>query len=236
MASKAWTPDELYYLKNHYGKVPNTILIKHLNRSYASIQHKAQREGLTEPSTTTRQPWTEKEIKILERNYERTGAEKLAKRLKRSVRSVRKKAQALGLNAYINDNLYLRTLADCFQCDPSVIHRWIRNGLPARQIQRGNLTLYQIQTSDFWQWAEQHQSQIPFQKYIHQSLLPEPEWVHNILRNSKVTKHRKPITKSEINYVLYARSQGRSFKDIAKNLQRTEDSIKHIWRDHKNQA
>jgi hypothetical protein len=232
MAGKPWTEEELFYLKGHYGKVSIQKIARQLQRSYQSVQHKAQTEKLTKPAVT-RKPWSDKELQILERNYEKKGATYVAKRLKRSLISVKRKAQHLGLNSYQIETLSLRTLADSFRSDPSVIHRWIRQGLPHRTYPRGQLTIYCFDQDEFWEWAKTHTTLIPWQKYVAYSLLPEPPWIKPLIKQAFSTRNRSPITTSEIQQVLRARQTGMSFAQIANELHRTENSVKHIWRKHR---
>lgn len=221
--------EELFYLHGHYNKVPVKRIAKQLNRSYCSVQRKAQQEHLT-ISNKNRQAWTSQEIKILERNYEKKGADYVAKRLHRSLNSVKRKAQALSLNSYQIESLSLRTLAQSFQSDTSVVHRWIKQGLPHKTYQRGHLTIYSFEQESFWEWAKTHTDSIPWQKYEPYSLLPEPTWIKPLIQQSFGCRNRMPITQTDIQTVIHNRQNGMSFAQIAKELHRTVHSVKHIWK------
>lgn len=232
-----WTEDEEYFLKSLYGKRTISYIAEKLNRTNSSVQHKAKELGVSQVATqSNREKWTNEEIEFLQKKYETIGAHNVAAHLGRSVSSVKHKANRMNLNSYITGHILLTTLAKNFQSDPSVVHRW-RNeyGLKMRKQNRGGLTLYRIYPEDFWEWAESHKDIIPFHKYKKGSILPEPVWLDEAINSVKVVNSRKKITKHDISYVLYHRSHGRSFVEIAAALGRSQYSIKHIWREHKDE-
>lgn len=181
-----------------------------------------------------RKEWTEEEVAFLEKWYEKRGVQFFAERFGRTKESVKHKAQKLGLNAYVCEELYVKMVARCFNCDPSVVNRWIdMYGLPFRKVQRGQMACRLISTDNFWKWAKDHKNVVPWQKYERQSLLPEPEWLNECIKDA-VKNNRKKVSTLEINSVIYMRNRGKSFEEIANELGRTVDSVKHIWRKYGN--
>ena len=177
---------------------------------------------------------TKQEEEYIHKFYEKRGVSYLAKKLNRTEASVKRKAQSLGHNAYICEDLYIRTVAKCFNCDSRVITRWIEKfGLACRVVQRGKMTCRLIDPKVFWKWASEHKDLIPWSKYERLSILPEPEWVKESIKEYEKKNNRKHITDIEILYVVNYKKKGYSYKYIASELQRTEDSIKHIWRKYK---
>lgn len=178
-----------------------------------------------------RKEWTEEEVAYLEKYYERRGVDYIAMRLNRSLHSVKRKAQRLGYNAYICEDLYVRTIAKCFDCDSRVINRWIDvYGLPYRTVERGQAICKLISVKDFWKWANNHINLIPWSKYERFSIIPEPKWLDNVIKEYGIKNNRKRITYAEKQHVIWLRKQGKSFNEIASEMHRTVDSIKHIWR------
>lgn len=178
-----------------------------------------------------RREWTDKEIRYLENNYNKYDVAYIAERLHRSKDSIKRKAQRLGYNAYICNDLYLTSVAKSFNSDISVVKRWIKKyDLPCNYIQRGQIKCGLISIKQFWKWADAHRDVIPWIKYERYSILPEPKWLHEVISLPKNKSHRKPITLYEKTFVITERRKGKSFKEIATILNRTEDSIKHIWR------
>ena len=178
-----------------------------------------------------RRQWTENEVAYLEKYYERRGVDYIAKRLNRTSQSIKRKAQSLGYNAYLCEDLYVRTMAKCFQSDSLVVNRWIRLGLPYRLVQRGQSSCKLISVKDFWKWAEKNKNIIPWNKYERYSILPEPKWLNEAIKASFALKNnRKPITYAERQKVVYLKKSGKKINEIAIALNRTPDSIKHILR------
>ena len=226
-----WTKQHELYLKKYYGQKSITEIANTLGRSNASIQRKAQRMNLTTLRKTESRPWTQEEIEYIEKWYEKRTVDFLAKKFNRTRYSIKRKAQNLGLNAYVCHELYVRTVASCFNCDSRVINRWIdKYDLPCKLIQRGNATCKLIEAEKFWKWAENNKDIIPWQKYESYSILPEPDWLKETIRNNKTKNDRKPITTIEKTRVINMRKKGKTFKEIAVELNRTVDSVKHIWR------
>ena len=175
--------------------------------------------------------WTEQEIEYLEKFYESRGVSYLAKKLDRTLYSVKRKAQKLGHNAYACEDLYVRTIARNFNCDSRVINRWIeRYNLPCKVVQRGQATCRLVTVDNFWKWAKNHQDLIPWAKYERYSILPEPKWLNDTIKSYAIKNNRKRITPIEKQQVIKMRKQGMSFEEIAVKMNRTTDSIKHIWR------
>lgn len=228
-----WSDKEVLYLKKWYNKKTITEISKILKRSYNSVQAKAQKMNLCIPKDTERKEWTEEEEDYMERFYGKRGNDFIAKKFNRSVCSIRRKAQSMGLNAYIGEELYVKQVSYCFNCDSRVINRWIdKFNLPYREYIRGTSRCRMINVKSFWKWAENNKNIVPWNKYERYSLLPEPEWVKNVLSTSVDIKHRNPISSYEKSFVIRSRQKGVSFKDIAEELGRTVDSVKHIWRDN----
>lgn len=180
-----------------------------------------------------RRDWTPEEEQYLEKWYEKRGVLFLAKKLKRTENSVKRKAQSMGMNAYVLEKLYVRTVAKCFNCDSSVINRWIsKYNLPYSQVIRGQATCKLIDQEQFWKWAKEHQSIIPWNKYESGSILPEPDWLKDTIRNYAYKNNRKSITDYDRLAVVSLRRKGCTFKEISEQTGRTLDSVKHIWRDY----
>lgn len=234
MSGRLWTKQELQYLHAYYQEKPVKDIAKTLQRSYSSVQRKAQALGLTQPNPSQRKTWTEDEITFLLRYYETRGALYVAKHLDRTIASVKHKARKEGLNAYVNEFLSLTALADAFQCDQTVIHRWIEKfELPMKLLRFKSYQQYRIDAHHFWKWAAQHRDIIPWRTYQRYSILPEPKWLSYEIQQDFDNRHRQPISIYDINYVIRNHQNGMTFRSIAENLHRTEHSVKHIWRQHR---
>ena len=178
-----------------------------------------------------RREWTTDEEDYLERWYDKKGVPFIAKKLNRTKDSIKRKAQNMGLNAYAGEKLYVRSIAKCFNCDSRVINRWISNyGLPYSKVIRGQATCQLIEQKEFWIWAKENENLIPWNKYNQGTILPEPEWVKEKIRSYSYKNNRTPISDYDILNVASLKRRGYSFSQIAKEIGRTEESVKHIWK------
>lgn len=233
MVRRFWTVQEEKYLRAVYGTKTNPEIGKDLKRSARSVQAKAAKLGLTDPSRRGKvRPWTPEEVAYLEKYYEKRSTEFIANKFHRTKNSVKRKAQNLGKNVYIAEDLYVKQIAYAFNCDSRVVNRWINKfGLPFKAVKRGKMIFRTINVQEFWLWAVEHKKQIPFHKYERYNLLPEPDWLMAEVRGYEAKNHRKPISWIEKVEVKRMMQQGLSHKEIAKELNRTIDSIRHISRE-----
>lgn len=177
-----------------------------------------------------RKAWTDKEEKYLENQYTDKSSEEIAKRLNRTIYSVRRKAATMNLGHY-KDNLSAKGLARCFDCDVSVVLRWIKKlKLPAKEIVYPSMTSYVIDHKIFWKWAENHKSEINWRKYKLNSLPLEPKWVigekHQMINSHK----REKYTDCEIAKIKLLLHKGMNYKEISKELNRSYYSISSLCR------
>lgn len=211
-------------------------LSKDLGRSISSVRSKTVSMGLHTPNDIRRK-WSGAEIAYIESNYERLGSLRVAKKLKRTVHSVQKKAQDLGVSIYFGDVLTGKAIARYFSCDYSVVKRWMNGfGLKHQVIEVGKVKRYQVKPTDFWKWAETHVSLIRWDKYEQGSILPEPDWVARAIKEYGQPNYRQPIKDSERVGMMrdYVVNQS-SLRDISEKYKRTVDSVKHILCERKTQ-
>lgn len=226
-----WTEKEIAYLKNNYKKIPNKTLALRLGRTMHSIQEKAQYLGIT-TKQQNRRAWEQEEVDYLILWYERTSCKRIAQILNRTVISVKKKAESIGLNTYLTDALRARQLCQAFNIDPRVVHRWTKKfDLPMRKENHGGQFYYKITVENFWIWAEGHKDIIPWHQYEKGSLIPEPDWLKDAIKNAAIpVKHRVKFTPLEIANIKYLKQRGKSISEISNEVGRTNQSIMHILR------
>lgn len=222
-----WTPKEDALLKNNK-ELSNTELAKLLNHSPSAIGNRKIRFGLTTKK------WSKKENEYLLSHYESMTYKEIAKKLNRSYFSVKSRATRLGLSKFTN-YISANQLAKSFNTVPStVINTWINKyGLPANKIVLSSYAYFQIDTNIFWNWAINHQDIVPFKQYEQFSLLPEPDNLNELIRNSKIKENsHKLFTVKEIQQIKKGYGKGKPIKKIAEEHQRTINSIRHvIWRE-----
>lgn len=178
-----------------------------------------------------RREWTEREVKYLNNRYLKQSVETTAKKLNRSIPSVKGKARKLGLNNYYGERISAKTLAKCFNSDIRVILRWIdKFNLPCKKVELDNQTRYSIDPVEFWKWAENHKDIINWKKYERETLFPEPSWINYEWKkdNGKPERHRNKITDFEKAAIKGMMRKGMGNKEIAKEINRTYYATVHI--------
>lgn len=177
-----------------------------------------------------RREWTVEEEKYMNKYYLRQPAKRTAKFLNRTIRSVRKKAAQMGLNNYYGDFLSISTIAKCFGVDVSVVKRWVEKfNLPAIKVQESkSKTRYQIDPVKFWNWADINRDEINWSGYEICSILPEPRWVEFEQARYKTKRHCQRFTDNEIVLIKHMVHRGMNAKEIAIEMSRTEESVKHV--------
>lgn len=176
--------------------------------------------------------WTDKEIRYLENKYEVMNLDHISKKLQRSPRSIKHKALELGLSTKAGEYLHARTLSICFGRDMRVIKRWMKEcNLPYKVVYRNSHPFYLIHPDDIWTWAKNHKDEMDWRQYKRYSILPEPDWIEEAIKSQTKLKHRCSISIYDKALVMKLRRRGYTHKQIAKELDRTVDSVKHIYRE-----
>lgn len=177
-----------------------------------------------------RTKWTKKEEDYLKKCYLSYPIKRIAEKLGRSESSVKHKAGKMGLNHYTN-GFNAKTVARCFNSDVKVVIRWIEKfGLPCKRVICDTQTRYVIDVKVFWKWAEEHRDIINWSKYESMSMCPESKWLKETVRNYGTSNTRKKFTEQEIITIKNLLHRGLGYKEIAKEMERSYYSIKHLCR------
>ena len=98
---KPWSVDEIRSLRRQYSRTGDADLARLFSCSEDEIRTKAEELALSKDKRTFKgRPmprWTEQQIEELRRDYPNTPNVELARRFRRSVKSVNSKAHGLGL-------------------------------------------------------------------------------------------------------------------------------------------
>lgn len=180
--------------------------------------------------------WSKEELEYLEDNWGIKSIPTISKNLNRSISGVRCKAYNVGLGRHINQGEYV-TL---FQLIKAIgygesysytVMKLEREKLPIKKkasIKRKYKIVY---LNDFWNWLDKNKHVLSFAKFEKGALGAEHEWV-NIKRNSdiknpsKVNHNRIWTQANDSKLIFMCESNRYTYKDIAKELNRTENAIK----------
>lgn len=176
--------------------------------------------------------WTTEEMNYLENKWGRVTVSYIAKKLGRTETSITLKAQRMKLGSrlageYVTFNELLTALG------LQGSYSWLRdkyinkNGLPAKR--KGKYLIIKI--DDFWKWAEQHKQILNFCHFEENMLGKEPEWVKEKrkadLSNPRKVNNNRPWTKEDDALLIQKTKSCRyTYKDLSKDLRRTENAIK----------
>lgn len=176
--------------------------------------------------------WTTEEIDYLENKWGIVTVSYIAKKLGRTETSITLKAQRMKLGSrlageYVTFNELLTALG------LQGSYSWLRdkyinkNGLPAKR--KGKYLIIKI--DDFWKWAEQHKQILNFCHFEENMLGKEPEWVKEKrkadLSNPRKVNNNRPWTKEDDALLIQKTKSCRyTYKDLSKDLRRTENAIK----------
>lgn len=128
-----------------------------------------------------------------------------------------------------NLQLSAKVVARCFGVDVSVVIRWINKfDMPCKKVVCGNQTRYLIEGNKFWKWAENNKDIINWSKYECMSILPEPKWLKETIRNYATPKAREKYTDDDIVNIRVLLSKGLSYAEIARETGRTYYGINHL--------
>lgn len=102
MTKRRWTPGEIEFLKQHYGKYPLTNLASLLGRTENAIRSRAGIERLTKQKSPQ---WTNEEIEFLKERFTEANDSQLARALRRTTSAIRNKIHELGLPREYLENI-----------------------------------------------------------------------------------------------------------------------------------
>jgi len=209
----------------HYREIANMM-----NRSEQAIYLKARKMGVV--LIQDRRKWTLEEEQQLRDNWGKYSIESLAKKMKRTVFSIKVKAMRMQLGPLLDGDLAslsVSDLVDIFNVSREIIlETWQNHGL---KIKAKRLTqkyhCYVVKINDLWQFLEENQGlwcSLQLEKNI---LGEEPEWlakkreqdVENPIMNYRVW------TVEEIRLARNLLEIGFNYEQIAERLNRSPDAV-----------
>ena len=178
--------------------------------------------------------WSAEEIAYLEEKWGVTSIPAIAKKLNRSINSIKCKAQKLGLGRFYHQGEYI-TLHQLIiaigqkQNYSYLNERLARDGFPIKYKTMINDKVKVVYIEDFWRWTKANQTKIDISKFEENSLGPEESWVKAKRKLDKVKNREYKTTpwtiqedrrlEQELNKYKY------SYIELSKMFNRTEGAI-----------
>jgi len=227
--SNAWPDEDIIQLKELAEKYHYTTIAKIMNRSENAIYIKARRLNIT---LFGRRAWTEAEEKQLSKEWGTVSIESLAKKMKRSVFSLRVKAIRLKLGAMIlNDyeKIIISDIVDVLNVSRDRIYTtWKKLGLNIKTTRVSkNRTYKYVTLEDLWDFLEKNQSQWDSRELEPLSLGVEPDWLPTKREKDRNAPPReyKVWTNEELGKATDLLLLGKDYDYIALVISRTPNAV-----------
>ena len=195
MDRQPWTKDDINTLKQYVEvdkKDPKEIA-KLMGRSEDSISIKINRLGL-KMTYSDKKFWTAEEEELLSDLWGSISVDKIAKKLDRTVSSVKNKANLLGLGSQMENNydgIRLPALCELFNVSANTVNiGWVALGLKTKTRYISNLTFYTyVEIKDLFSFLEMNQNIWDSRSLEKNILGKEPDW----LKAKRKSDKEKPL-------------------------------------------
>ena len=179
--------------------------------------------------------WTKEETEYLENSWGSTSIPRIAKKLNRSVNSIKCKAFKIGLQRFIDQGEYVTfnqfTKAIGYGSYSYLEKRLRKLDFPIKLKASVKMKYKIVYIDDFWKWAEQHKHDISFAKFEKGMLGEEPAWVEAKRKadskNPSKLAHNRKWTKEEDNLLIERlKAYKYTYADLSEEFNRTEAAVK----------
>lgn len=234
MRGKKWTEEKLARLKElaYLGKSIKDIA-NELDTTESSITNALHNYKIHR--RVSRSHWTDDELNLLEELWTNSNKSMsiLVKELGRNEQSIRHKAGELGLNAraFYADGYSASEIAKEIGVSKNTVYRWIKNkGLKAVKRRDLNLQLI-VPENELIKWLKENQDMYNASN-IDRYFIKNQPWLNEKIKQDSMLIHDKPVktrknkwTDEEASTVKNLVVRGKTVKQIAKRVNRTETAI-----------
>ncbi len=225
--SNIWQEEEIEQLKVLINeKKPVSEIANELNRTVNAIYQKAEKLGIP-----LNDIWTEEEQELLKEMWGNIKIETISKKLNRNTKAIKHQAVLMNLGSMITNNynhLTLTDLCEIFKISRDTIKStWIPRGLVVRKKSLSKKkSYYLVPIKSLFTFLEKNQDIWDIHNLEKNSLGKEPKWLkekrkqetHIAKKTNRWTNEQKALAK----LLIY---QGKSTKEIAEKLEKTEAAI-----------
>lgn len=183
-------------------------------------------------SSRNNRKWTKEELEYLQNNWGEQTPDIIARNLKRSVGAVINKSKKLELGSFLDNSEYVNafSITQLMGIDSHVIQRtWKNHGFKMTKKKiRGNERFEVIKFDKFLKWLRTHQDLWDSRKIPPYGLGTEPEWLKEKREKDKLLPAKSRGTKytpEEDNKIVLMYRMGRTQREIAQQLGRSESSV-----------
>lgn len=188
-----------------------------------------------------RRHWTKDELTFLEDNWGVVTVPHIAKKLERTIESVKLKAYRIGLGdpRFSSTDITLHQFTKISGIPYRTINQWCNDGVfPVSYKRYYKQRIKMVNIEKFWEWAGSHKEMLDLTRFEKGDLGIEPKWAEEKRKDDYITKqyrrksHNDAWTASEDNQLRFLVSKHKyTYPELANLLGRSEGAIKRRFRD-----
>lgn len=233
--SNAWTEEEIKALKELADKYHYTEIAKIMGKTENAIYLKARKLGIT--LIQDRRKWTVEEETLLSDLWGVKSIEYIAKKMKRTVFSIKVKAVRMELGPMIRNNYDVITISDMVDLlnvtRDRIIDSWVKLGLKLKKAKLTNkMSYYTISWKDLMDFLENNQNEWDSRNVEKNMLGIEPDWLQKKRKRDTIENplwYRK-WTEDEIKKAESLFKNGKTYQEISSIIDRSEWAVANLLR------
>ena len=233
--SNVWTDEEIKILKELADKYHYTEIAKIMGKTENAIYLKARKLGIT--FIQDRRKWTVEEETLLSDLWGVKSIEYIAKKMKRTVFSIKVKAVRMELGPMIRNNYDVITISDMVDLlnvsRDRITDSWVKLGLKLKKTKLTNkMSYYTISWKDLMDFLETNQNEWDSRNVEKNMLGLEPEWLQEKRKRDTLENplwYRK-WTEEEIKKAESLFKSGKTYQEISSIIDRSEWAVANLLR------
>lgn len=233
--SNEWTEEQIKTLKVLSEKYDKAKIAKIMGKTENAIYLKAKKLGIT--LIQSRRKWTKEEENLLKELWGSKSIEYIAKKLKRTVFSLKVKAVKMRIGPMISNNLEILTVNDISELlnvsRDRITITWVKLGLNLKKLKlTKNRLYYTITIENLMKFLKDNQDEWDSRNLEVNILGPEPKW---LLEKRKHDRNENPLPYRNWTDFDKKRAEGmlklgKTYEEIAKELNRSEHAVATVLR------
>lgn len=224
-----WTNEEIDSLVSLSSEFDKYELSDILNKSVTSVVSKAYSMKLNLKKSDSF--WTDEQIIFLKEEWGMKSVKIIAKKVNKTMKSVRYKACKLNLGSMkenFNGSLFLSDVEELFNVSKTkIINTWHKNGLILKREKVSKRRLYYVEVDDLLVFLEENQNLWNSVHLEYETFGVEPLWLLEKRKKdySEPMKEVRNWTSLEVKRAIDIFTDKKNYKDVAEALNRTEISV-----------
>ena len=233
--SNEWSEEQISLLKELAAEMDYQDIAKIMGKTDNAIRIKAKRLGIQVKINNRK--WTQEEEEMFKDSWGNVSIEYLSKKMDRSIYALKVKAIRMGLGSMTSNNYDIILVSDLVDLlgvtRDRIVITWPKLGLNLQQKRlTKNRIYYYVTWKDLMTFLESNQNEWDSRNVEINMLGSEPVWLQE--KRVRDTKENPLFyrywTDDEINKAIDLFNMGKSYEEIAKELNRGEMAVKYTLR------